>query len=282
MTLLLERLRAVHPLPSDRVAIVSLRDLGMTHAANVGVYGVLDVVTSSATIAVPCPWARHASDRYNEEDVGVQLTLNAQHALYRWGPVTHAPSLVDGNGGFPMTAGELWDHADLDEVRRECRAQIERALSWGFDVSHLVSHLDALALRPEFFDVLLDLAVEFDLPVALPDAETSERAGFPLRSLAADEGVLFPDHIVNLMHVSPNAASLAAVVTELAPGVTELRFAPTIDAPEIRALSPGWEHEVAQHDLLTAEGGRVVAAAAASAGVALMTFRTLRDAQRRR
>ncbi len=282
MTQLLERLRAVHSLPTDRVVIVGLRDLGMTHAANVGVYDVLDTLISSATLAVPCPWSRHASTRYDGEDIGVQLTVNAQHALYRWSPVTHAPSLVDGNGGFPMTAAELWDHADLDEVRRECRAQIERAVLWGIDVSHLVSHLDALALRPEFFDVLLDLAVDFDLPVALPDEETSQRAGFPLRDLAAEEGVLFPDHIVNLMHESPTAESLAAVFANLKPGVTELRFAPTIDAPEIRALSPGWAQEVAQHALLTDANGATFRELAEHADVTLTTFRVVRDAQRRR
>jgi chitin disaccharide deacetylase len=126
----------------------------------------------------------------------VQLTLNAEFDLYRWGPITHAPSLVDGDGGFPRTPDELWEHADLDEVRRECRTQIERAIVWGFDVSHLDSHLGALHMRPEFFDVYLDLAVEFRLPIRLPGRCGSERAaGFPLRRLAADEGILFPDHL---------------------------------------------------------------------------------------
>ncbi len=93
------------------------------------------------------------------------LTLNAEHDLYRWGPITHAPSLLDGDGGFPRTAADLWDHADLDEVCRECRAQLERAIYWGFDVSHLDAHLDAVQLKPEFFDVFLELAEEFRLPL---------------------------------------------------------------------------------------------------------------------
>ena len=67
----------------------------------------------------------------------MHLTLNAEHDRYRWGPITHAPSLLDGDGGFPRTIDDLWEHADLDEVRRECRAQIERAILWGFDVTHL-------------------------------------------------------------------------------------------------------------------------------------------------
>ena len=145
---------------------------------------------------VPAPWARGAAAQYRGEDVGVGLTLNAEHDLYRWGPITQAPSLLDGDGGFPRTAADLWDHADLDEVRRECRAQLERAIYWGFDVSHLDAHLDAVQLKPEFFDVFLDLADEFRLPLRLPDAGAQRLAGFPFRELAAERGVLSPDRVI--------------------------------------------------------------------------------------
>src|SRR5947209_4873263 len=132
MTTLAERLG----FPSDaKLLIVNCNDLA-----------------SSATLMVPCPWARDAAARYRGEDVGVHLTLNAEFDLYRWGPITQAPSLLDGDGGFPRTVEDVWDHADLDEVRRELRAQVERALYWGFDVSHLDSHMGTVQLRSEFFD----------------------------------------------------------------------------------------------------------------------------------
>src|SRR5665213_1665435 len=63
-------------------------------------------------------WAREAASRFRGDDVGVRLTLNAEHDLYRWGPITQAPSLLDGDGWFPRTVTDVWDHADLDEVRR--------------------------------------------------------------------------------------------------------------------------------------------------------------------
>ena len=100
---------------------------------------------------VPCPWARDAAAQYRGEDVGVHLTLNAEYDLYRWGPITHAPSLLGGDGGFPRTIEDVWDHADIDEVRKELRAQVERAILWGFDISHLDSHMGTLQLKPEFF-----------------------------------------------------------------------------------------------------------------------------------
>jgi len=116
--------------PADaKLVIINADDLGSCHSANVGVFECLNTGTvTSATLMVPCPWAREASSRYRGEDVGVHLTLNAEYELYQWGPITHAPSLLGGDGGFPRTVEDVWDHADLDEVRRECRAQIERAV----------------------------------------------------------------------------------------------------------------------------------------------------------
>ena len=147
--------------PDARLLIVNCDDLGSSHAANLGCYDALrNGIATSSTLMVPCPWAREASARYQGEDVGVHLTLNAEWDLYRWGPITRAPSLHDGDGGFPRTIEDLWEHADLDEVRRELTAQIERAILWGFDISHLDCHMGSLSFRPEFFDIHLDLAVE--------------------------------------------------------------------------------------------------------------------------
>ena len=130
--------------PADaKLVVISCDDLGSSHAANVGVYRALREGAATCTsLMVPAPWARHAAEMYEPgDDVGVHLTLNAEHRIYRWGPITHAPSLLSGEGGFPRTIDDLWEHADPDEVRRELRAQIERALAWGIDATHLAPHL---------------------------------------------------------------------------------------------------------------------------------------------
>ena len=126
------------------------------------------------------------------EDIGVHLTVNVEHDLYRWGPITHAPSLLDGDGGFPRTITDVWDHADLDEVRRECRAQVERAILWGFDVSRLDAHMGTVQIRSEFFDIYLGLAAEFRLPLRLSGPGTETQIGFPFRHLADEEASCTP------------------------------------------------------------------------------------------
>ena len=261
-----------------KLLILNCDDLGASHAANVGVYDALrHGVATSASLMVPCPWARGAAAEYRGEDVGVHLTLNAELDLYRWGPITQAPSLLDGDGGFPRTTTDLWDHADLDEVRRECRAQVERAILWGFDVSHLDTHMGAMQFRPEFFDVYLELAAEFRLPLRLSGASTQARIGFPFRSLANEEGVVFPDHLVATSAVGARKL-LFDVVPRLEPGVTELYLHPAVATPELEALAPDWEARVDDHALLVNESS--VRDVLDAAGVTLLGYRALRDLMR--
>jgi len=264
--------------PDARLLIVTGADLGLTRSSNVATYESLrSGRATSAALMVPCPWARDAAAGYRGEDVGVQLTLNAEHDTYRWGPLTHAPSLLDGDGGFPRTLEDAWDHADLDEVRRECRAQIERAIVWGFDVSHLGTHLGVLQQRAEFFDVYLELAVDFGLPLRLGDESTEHLAGFPFRRLAAEEGVLFPDRVV----LAPPGArrQVERTLFELEPGVTEIVLHPAVDTDELRAAcGEDWSGRVEDHAMLCRDPwlGDLVG----RAGAHLVGWRALRDLQR--
>ena len=260
-----------------RLVIISCDDLGSCHGATEGVYqAIRNGVATCASIMVPAPWARYAADQYKGEDIGVHLTLNAEHPLYRWGPLTHAPSLLSGEGGFPRSVDDLWEHADSTEVLRECRAQIERALAWGIDVSHLAPHLTSITLRPEFFDVYLELSVEFKLPIRLPSTISASAAGFPFRQLAADEGIVFPDHFDHDWRAGSRERVLSALGA-LEPGVTEIHVQPSIDTAEVRALGDvaiGWIDDLA---LATSDELRN---AVTASGAVLIGYRALRDAMR--
>lgn len=226
---------------------------------------------------VPAPWSRHAvANLRKDDDIGVHLTLVSEHPDYRWGPLTYAPSLQSGDGGFPSTLDDLWEHADRDEVLRECRAQVERALLWGVDVTHLAPHLTAITLRPEFFDVYLELAVEYRLPIRLPSSVSTTAAGFDFRGLARDEGVFFPDHFDHDWSSGSRHRVLNAIAT-LQSGVTEIHVQPVIDSPEVRAVGPmsaGWIDDLA---LATSQELR---AALTNAGAVMIGYRELRNAMR--
>jgi chitin disaccharide deacetylase len=261
-----------------KLLILNCDDLGMCNSANLGVYDALrSGLATSASLMVPCPWARGAVAGYRGDDIGVHLTVNAEFDLYRWGPITHAPSLLDGDGGFPRTVADVWDHADLDEVRRECRAQVERAILWGFDVSHLDAHMGTMQIKAEFFDVYLELALEFRLPLRLSGPATESVIGFPFRSLAAEEGVLFPDELIYVNGVGSRSVLLNAI-SELRPGVTEAYLHPAMDSSELQNLAPDANARVDDHRLLVSDPD--LAKALDEAGVTLIGYRPLRDLMR--
>lgn len=266
-----------------RAVVVSLDELGLCLAANEAVYAALRAGSAgtSASLLVPAPWARGAAADHRGEDVGVQLTLNAEHDRYRWGPLTHAPSLLDGDGGFPRTIEDVWEHADLEEVRREWKAQVERAILWGFDVTHLTCHLPEVPMKPEFFDAYLDLAEELRLPIRLPDSGQEPTVGFPFRALAEERGVLAPERVVTLGgEDGPDTATgLAELLLDLPEGLSELRLRPAEDSAELRRATPrDWADRV--------EGGRLagpggpLAQALQQTGIAAVGYRRLRGLMR--
>ena len=265
--------------PDDaKLVVLSCDDLGAFHASNEGVLQAMRTgVATCASLMVPAPWARHAVQHLQPgDDIGVHLTLVSEHPEYRWGPLTYAPSLESGDGGFPSTLDDLWEHADSEEVLRECRAQVERALLWGVDVTHLAPHLTSITLRPEFFDVYLELAAEYRLPIRLPSSISLNEAGFDFRGLARDEGVLFPDHFDHDWSSGSRQRVLDSI-NKLQSGVTEIHVQPVIDSPEVRALGDvclGWI------DYLALITGSEVRGALAAAGATLIGYRQIRDAMR--
>ena len=236
---------------NDVVVIVSLEELGYCHAANSAIYELLrDGKANSASLMIPAPWARVAAADHRGENVGVSLTIVSELDRYRWGPITQAPSLLDGDGAFPRTVDDVWEHADVDEVRREWRAQIERAVLWGFDVTHLVMHAEAIEARPEFFDVYLDLAEDFRLPVRLLGQEAERLAGFPLRALTSERGVIFPEATIPLERLGGDHDEVESSIRALRPGLYEITCRVAKDTDELRAMTPDWRQRADAYELL--------------------------------
>jgi predicted glycoside hydrolase/deacetylase ChbG (UPF0249 family) len=74
-------------------------------------------------------------------------------------------------------------HASPDEVRAELRAQLERALDAGIDVTHLDAHMGT-ALDPKFARAYVELACEHRLPAFIPELSRLELT--PRQARAAD------------------------------------------------------------------------------------------------
>lgn len=261
-----------------RAAVVHVDDLGMCHDANEG--GFEAIVNGPATcgsIMVPCPWFADAAARARalpEVDLGVHLTLTAEYDRFRWGPVLGAAavsSLVDDEGYLPRTVEEVVAAADLGEVDQELRAQIDRALDAGVDVTHLDSHMGTM-FHHGFFDIYLQLARDYRLPLFIFRYGPSERVD----TLEADGWPIFDAFDSESLDFAPGegAAHNAARLAGLPVGLSYLICHAARGGEELNAITDSAharEFERAYY------GGAAGAKAMAAEGVATVGMRPLRD-----
>jgi predicted glycoside hydrolase/deacetylase ChbG (UPF0249 family) len=266
-----------------KLVIVNCDDLGSSDAANSAIYSALrDGVVTSASLMVPCAAAGDAARQYDGEDVGVHLTLNSEWGTVRWGPLTPSPSLRDGDGAFFKTPDAMRERASLSDVVMECKAQVERALSWGIDVTHLDSHMHALLFDDRMSAAYVELGASYGLPVRLPGRPRARRAvrlsvsrrPSRTRELADSLGVVAPDYLA--FCPIPASSMIRQLLPTLRPGLTEMFFHPADDSPELRATHPDWEGRVDDRRFVEDELRQLLE----DSGATLIGYRELRDLQR--
>jgi predicted glycoside hydrolase/deacetylase ChbG (UPF0249 family) len=271
-----------------RLLIINADDFGMCHAENVAtIAGLEQGAFCCSTIMVPCPWfeeavafARHAPSA----DLGVHITHTAEWGPLKWGPVSGrsaVPSLVDGRGNFYPDVESVYAHARLDEVENETRAQIERALDAGIDVTHLDSHMGTVQLDVNYHDLYVRLAAEYRLPIRMVRRSGMRDLGMGQIVEQADRlGVLSPDQFWYGGPRQPDetAAYWTELFRNLHPGVNELYVHAAVDAPEMRALGDTWQQRAADYQFFTAASTQALIR---DLGIALIGYRALRDLQRR-
>lgn len=210
----------------DNQVLLMIRadDIGMSHSVNMALKELLDTgYPVSASVMFACPWYKEAVSilkEYENKSVGIHLTLNSEWENYRWGPVTGreaVPSLVDSEGYFHHTTGPLKENPpDKDELEKELRAQIERALGSGLRIDYVDYHMGIRGI-PGFIEVSEKLAEEYNIGMwgdyntprwdaqyaAAPEAKTD--------SLISMAGLFEPGYNYLMAHVGINDSELGAM-----------------------------------------------------------------------
>jgi len=282
--------------PGARVVIIHCDDIGMCHAANEGAFEALARGPATCgSVMVPCPWFPEAAARARADstlDLGVHLTLNAEWEGYAWGPVTGAravPSLVDARGAFPRTTAELLARARPEEVEIELRAQIDRAIAAGIDVTHLDVHMGTLFFPP-LGDIYPRLARDYRLPVfaARPSAEALAGTGLEpfreilLRAASAVEVLGAPildGFEANSLHFAEGEglAHNLARLRRIGAGVHYLICHPARASEELSAITDDAHCRDFERSFYGGEAGRE---ALAREGLVTIGMRPLRDLMR--
>ncbi len=273
-----------------RLLIVNADDFGTHHGANVAIVeGFRHGSLSSTSLMVPCPWAAGAAIDTQRAvtdgvsmDVGVHLTLTSEWPKYRWASIIGNPILRGDDGRMHVSHAEFHramaaaGAAGLAAVRAECAAQIELALTWGVDVTHLDGHMGVIYSSAELLDIIIDLAVEYRLPMRMVSPSHERSMGFDCRRPAAERGVLFPDSFVETyLDARPQHERVLAA---LRPGVTEILLHPSVASADMFAAFDDAAERVANYEFTLPGGG--LQELVARHWTRLIGFRALRDAQR--
>jgi chitin disaccharide deacetylase len=254
----------------DRLVIIHVDDVGMCQASIAAFADLWDfgLISSGATM-VPCPWFPEAAKFARTTpglDLGVHATLTSEWETYRWGPISTtdpATGMIDSEGFFPRTSEEIQENGDPDGVRAEVKAQVDRALANGINVTHLDTHMGSVA-SAKFIPAYLQLAVEYGLPPMIMrlskegwlemgmDEGLAEMAVYMVGQLEAD-GIPLLDRIAMLELDQADTrderiAYAKQVLGDLGPGVTHFIIHASADTLELQAITPDWPYRVADYE----------------------------------
>jgi predicted glycoside hydrolase/deacetylase ChbG (UPF0249 family) len=278
---------------TDRLVIIHTDDIGMCHASVAAFAELWDfgLISSSATM-VPCSWFPQVAAYFRQHpniDLGVHITLNCEWDTYRWRPLSTcdpASGLLDDEGYLPRTSLAVQDKASPTAVQAEIEAQVEFARSAGIQLSHIDTHMGTVAY-PKFIPAYVQTALKHRLPpMVLRQDQTgyqamgmdSDTASFAANFVAIleEQGIPLLDHLVGLPLDQPDQRieQAKAALTALPPGVTHFIIHPSIDTPELRAITPDWTGRVADYQAFSSPELRTFVR---NSGIQVIGYRALRD-----
>jgi predicted glycoside hydrolase/deacetylase ChbG (UPF0249 family) len=233
----------------DRLLIVNADDYGLCSSTNRAVIELIDTgIISSVSMFASADSTGEGLEHLCQRGLsaGVHLALTSEwenHILAPVLPAEKVPSLLNGSGQFYSEIDQLYLSAANDEIEAECRAQIEHLQESGLKIDHLDTHMGAMQLRPDFIDIYLNLAAEYDLPVRMGSERLADLMGLPIEQLkkARQNGFVFPDNLIYIpmSFTSEKETRFRAyeyALKNIPPGITEIYFHPSHNGDDFRAL----------------------------------------------
>ena len=228
---------------NDILLMIHADDAGLSCSENAATIEALEAgIVNSYSIMVPCPWFRDMANfakHHTHFDCGIHLTLTCEWKHYKFGPVlpySQVPSLVDEHGFFHAKRELVKKLSKPQEVKKELKAQIDRALAAGIKPTHLDSHMFTLGLTKELLEVYRELGNEYHLPIFLSDQL--------LMDIGNPNSLQESDNIVNAVHIGNFKAMESTGLDELytqkiknlKPGLNVILIHPAFDNMEMKQV----------------------------------------------
>ena len=252
------------PYLSERFMIITADDFGASKNINEGIKFAADnkAITSISVLSnfnESLPDLKKISENHPDIDIGVHLNISTGRPILE---AEQVPSLVGANGSF-YTINKLLaklNSISFDDLRKELRAQILALEKNDIMLDFLSDHHGILSFYSSFFDIVIELAKEFDVAVRSPviagvkypgvfsnskmkkrGRQTARRLIFtaPFKAISLfkyfrihemekkikklDElGILHPDLLIGSFWGDPTASNLLYILEHLPKGTSEI------------------------------------------------------------
>jgi predicted glycoside hydrolase/deacetylase ChbG (UPF0249 family) len=248
----------------DKVVIIHIDDIGFSHSSNVASFECLDYgIASCGSLIVSSPWFLEAAAIYKKNpvyDLGVHLTLTCEYELYRWralSSVDDSTGLLDSEKCLWRTSEEAIRNVSVQAAEAEMRAQINRAIEGGIEITHIDTHMGTI-MHPKFISTYLRLAEEYNVVAFLPRPTNQQLVSIGMRDQIEvfenmfanleERGIPILDHMI----IDTGGEQVdkieyyCNIFKKIEPGVTHFLFHSAKITPELLAITPDsakWRHQ---------------------------------------
>lgn len=272
-----------------KLLILHADDLGVAHSENAASISALETgPLNSASIMVPCSWFPEIvsyAHNHKDKDFGVHLTLTSEWKHYKWGPVSSqdsVSSLLTEDGYFYASVDSLQKYASPEEVEVELRNQVQKALRFGIEVTHLDAHMGAAYSSPEFTAAYMKVGKEYGVPVLI-DYQVYNYDHEEVKIQLNDPNTIVVDSVLYMnqkAYLQHGARTFyTQTLKNLEPGLNFLLTHPAYDNTEMKAITvdhpnfgSAWRQD--DYDFLTS---KKCASLIEKYNIELVTWRELRD-----
>lgn len=272
----------------SKLLIIHADDAGVSHSENIAtIRGLEEGVVNSASIMVPCPWfpeiAAYAKEHSKTADFGLHLTVTSEWKDYKWASTSsknEVESLINPQGYFYHLVDSVRQHGSAMDVEKEIEAQIQKAIAFGIDITHLDAHMGAVMSTPEFIKAYIEKGREYEVPVLL---NRQIPALSEMQDFEFTEKDVFVDSVYQAYPEVFNEKGMEKfyeeILNNLQPGLSCILIHLAINNEEMMAVTrdhPNWGSKWRQDDLefFTGEKARRLLK---ENGIILVTWREIRD-----
>jgi len=273
---------------NSKMLIIHADDAGVSHSENIAtIRGLEEGVVNSSSIMVPCPWfpeiATYAKKHADSADFGLHLTVTSEWKDFKWGSTSsknEVQSLINHQGYFYPLVDSVVRHGKAIHVEKEIEAQIQKAISFGIDITHLDAHMGAVMSTPEFLKAYIKKGREYEVPVLLNREIPALRE---MKDFEFTEKDVFVDSVYQAYPEVYNDKAMDRfyedILNNLQPGLSCILIHLAVNNEEMMAVTkehPYWGSQWRQNDLDFFTGEKVRKLLEKN-DIILVTWREIRD-----